>query len=94
MHTHEHLLVRFVQFADTSSLQGMMGESYTSYCHNATVNHWLLHGYACCAGYLRLTTRKLVLRQIAHARGLMARAQEDPTYQLPAVWPTVRLCCF
>ena len=46
---------------------------------------------ACCAGYMRLTTRKLVLRQIAHARGLKARAQEDPTYELPAVWATV---CF
>lgn len=39
-------------------------------------------------GYMRLTTRKLVLRQIAHARGLIARAQEDPTYDMPAVWRT------
>ena len=41
---------------------------------------------------MRLTTRKLVLRQIAHARGLMARAQEDPTYELPATWPAVSYC--
>ena len=31
-----------------------------------------------------------MLRQIAHARGLVARAQEDPTYELPAVWHAVR----
>ena len=42
-----------------------------------------------CVGYLRLTSRKLVLRQIAHARGLIARAQEDPTYELPPVWHDV-----
>ena len=41
---------------------------------------------------MRLTTRKLVLGQIAHARGLIARAQEDPTYTLPAIWHTVRHC--
>jgi len=40
---------------------------------------------------MRLTTRKLVLRQIAHARGLKARAQEDPTYVMPDIWETV---CF
>jgi len=42
------------------------------------------------AGYMRLTTRKLVLRQMAHARGLKARAQEDPTYQMPSIWNSVR----
>ena len=41
---------------------------------------------------MRLTTRKLVLRQMAHARGLIARAQEDPTYELPAIWRTVSYC--
>jgi len=41
---------------------------------------------------MRLTTRRLVLRQMAHARGLIARAQEDPTYELPAIWRTVS--CF
>lgn len=38
-------------------------------------------------GYLVLTTRKLVLRQIARAKGLMVRCQEDPTYELAPVWP-------
>ena len=33
-----------------------------------------------------------MLRQIAHARGLIARAQEDPTYDLPKVWHAVSYC--
>lgn len=39
------------------------------------------------AGYMNLTTRKLVLRQIARAKGLIVRCQEDPTYELSDVWP-------
>jgi hypothetical protein len=38
-------------------------------------------------GYLVLTTRKLVLRQIARAKGLMVRCQEDPTYEMAEIWP-------
>jgi len=51
--------------------------------------NYLTYSLTYCVGYLRLTSRKLVLRQIAHARGLIARAQEDPTYELPEVWHQV-----
>jgi hypothetical protein len=38
-------------------------------------------------GYLVLSTRKLVLRQIARAKGLLVRCQEDPTYEMADLWP-------
>jgi len=62
--------------------------SDATYCQ-ITSWHRLTKCHTHCAGYMRLNTRKLVLRQIAHARGLIARAQEDPTYHLPGIWRTV-----
>jgi len=44
------------------------------------------------AGYLKLSTRQLVLWQLKRADVFIKKAEKDPTFELRAQWPMVGCC--